>query len=613
MNIPYRYGVHSTMTDHLHSALEAYQAEDAAMQQSLPQGKGVLPPPEKPVRFWRKLEAKAQILDKYEECVRGPQLRNYEFIKAAAKKELESTNLSLANRVVLIEIYNTANDRIKTISEVFYRIHPEASERFDSEDIQKLHKEEKLLLETNIALVEKEMKLNLKELAQTRVKILPLLDESSATPEELQERARLIKKREILEKTEECLKDKLAVLSDKLKEVEEGIKKDKLNALAKLLPNAVVGFVSDQISDSVLEDPAKEILEQLHISKENIEKTKGVAGKALGVLKNAFAAPRGMGWIVFKMGVKNLMPEVLAKVVWGTIGIALLVEYVIPTIMTVGITLKAALLGAGGMLIAANPVVGAVIVGAAAGLAIYGLGLLIVKNKVHIAKVLTPIASPLRFIAKVLHKYLQKVKSKVAPDRTPIKLRSLPKPSDPKANEKINAHLSFITDNATGNVMWHNKVQNLTKEILSLKKQLTANRGAGKEIQQELARKEDELNAAKKMIAERTKDYKIREIIDEMQATREEYFQLDAAKNGKTDTVLQEINNRQAEIRKLGDLKKLELHKLVGNNDKVKKIIEEAFPYKNASYVPYVGSLNTLPEADLPPPVIEDSELDELA
>lgn len=485
-NREYDYGVYSPTTDLIYQALQALneaEASEATVKEVSKDGvapKGKLPGLGRHVGYFKKNEMLPEMLRVYEKGVRGPHLENYGLIKEAAKRELQRDDISLPNRIKLLGAIDKIDAKLLGISEQFYANHPIEKFKTDQEGIEKILSEQKSLIEANIKLNARETKKFEAQLKQTEAEMAHL-EEAIERLTERKENGQSIDESKLIE-----LKAELADLEPKLKKIKRScsLLKNRGEALVerlnivlgdiakatgeiqkKLEPSAFLAFVGSQVSDSVLESPAEKLLDLTGAYDVSPKEGKGaVTNLGVAILaagRDLIVAKSANRWAVFKKKVVQILP--LAALAAGITAIYTVGPAIIAAL---GVALSAAadlFILTAGLIGVANPI-GAVALGiVASGVILYGVGLLLSRNKAYIVKVFTPIASGLSYLAKGLVNLYKMIKEKISPDiHVSFKGREFT-----ENNDEMRVQLRNIAANAKDNV----RKAKLNKEIHGLQKQ----------------------------------------------------------------------------------------------------------------------------------------------
>lgn len=349
----------------------------------------------------------------YDKQVRGHYLETYEIMMGAAKHELNKSHLSLTDRVVLLDKIKVATKNIEEISRAFYENHPHQKFTVDQEGVQKVLIETKEMLEANIVIIAKELKKNEAALLASSASLL-------SEDGNIEEKSEHHNKLQLFNAT---LKGHASHITDELNKVLKRIAANKGQTEIELQPDPFLKFVSTMVKDADLKAEAEEILD---ITKEYKKKNKKKAELQTDAVVTALKTVRNVLVAKGKNRIKALKEGAVKVMQIGAVyGLYLLVDTFAPAIITkIGM-----LLGSLGALAGvANPV-GAIILGIAiSGVTLYGIGLLLRKNKAHIVRVFTPIINAAQFIGRKASRLFQSMKTKIAPDiHIPLEKRSIPR------------------------------------------------------------------------------------------------------------------------------------------------------------------------------------------
>ena len=465
------------------------------------------------------------------EQTRAKVLNQYGLIRAAAEFELCKEALSVENRLELLNVITKANNKINEVSAIFFATHPIKNEAKDKENISKIHLEEKVMLEENIFVISKEIKKNKKRIAGENER-LSIIHSRLGQWEDLNRQIIAYDAPKTLLGREEkqALLDKRNALGEK-----PAIEKAIVSSEGELKRLKNFQSVLSHRLDPVVE-LLKEVLGKIDGEKEDYEKM-FVSNRALKFAADALSGSVRRGLVEDAMGITKeskktdphgeLFKADVGVVVIGT-AIDMLVtkgrkrkievlkkssSAVLLSVLTYAIAAKASvILGALGTVLAgatkfflavgavagiANPI-GAIVFGVVvAGVALYGLGLLIYKNRARIVKVFSK-------LAENVGKRLQALKARFCPSNAqPLSLaKKLPTTEAEFAKELSN--IAHEARNIAKKIRLEGSLHELRKCLASMAHQ-PADDPLLREIAESLKNKESEYAALLEQMEARTK------------------------------------------------------------------------------------------------------------
>lgn len=476
----YTYGIHSPITDAIYRALDACDEQiqsEVSLSTSKFKTENFLPRLGHHVSRLTEMEMKPEILHIYEKQVRGVQLENYQLIKDAAIKELKQKGLSFSNELRLMDAIERANERILVVSRIFYENHPEIDIQVE-EGVERILKDEKALLERNIKLLGVMQKKIAKKVQELRDSYTHLREQIKHEKKKDQNHPNLRIWREQLKRIKSKLREakshqsslesRITAMIGKLNETLEKIGQQSQEHVEKIKPHQFLSFLANQVSDKVLEDPAKEIIvliKEYLPNKSTEDAAKNFLAQIFGSLRDVIIARPGNRMNVFKRKVICLLPK--AALLAGTFVACAYGSTILAALGQLFASIGNTAITAGAFIVA-NPFLGlGIVIG---GMTIYGIGLLIRRNKCYFVMALTPLKNAACSIAQMTFTCFQKIKSKIKPSPIPLKLKPLAETSEAIINQ-----LEFIAAQAKGHRIKANLVgkrQALTRELHSLEREL---------------------------------------------------------------------------------------------------------------------------------------------